>query len=222
MFGASAQAQSTGAGGSLYAARDEGEICWRAARGAAREAGVPTDLLIAVGLTESGRTLEDGRAVIWPWTVATQEGGAFFATRAEAQRAVEGHLADGRTVVDVGCMQINYHWHRDGFASVAEMLDPEANARYAARHLRELHDRHGDWASAAARYHSGDRVRGRLYADKVDANRAFADAAFRQDAAPRRLDLFVNGARKPLHGGVALNQTPEPILPGFSAADASG
>ena len=63
----------------------------------------------------------------------------------------------GIKLIDLGCMQINHHYHnpRRNFESPAHMLDPALNVEYAARFLRELRDREGDWTRAVARYHAG-------------------------------------------------------------------
>jgi soluble lytic murein transglycosylase-like protein len=45
-------------------------------------------------------------------------------------------------------------YHPTAFATIADALDPVANARYAARFLHELRDRFGDWERAAGAYHS--------------------------------------------------------------------
>jgi soluble lytic murein transglycosylase-like protein len=58
-------------------------------------------------------------------------------------------------LIDVGCMQINHHYHARHFASVEEMLDPARNVEYGARFLKELYAREGSWTMAVARYHAG-------------------------------------------------------------------
>ena len=45
-------------------------------------------------------------------------------------------------------------WHGEAFASLRRMLDPDANARYAARFLRDLRAETGSWLAAAGLYHS--------------------------------------------------------------------
>lgn len=52
-------------------------------------------------------------------------------------------------------MQINHHFHREKFTSVEEMIAPRSNVNYAARFLKELHKREGNWTMAVARYHAG-------------------------------------------------------------------
>lgn len=61
----------------------------------------------------------------------------------------------GAKLIDLGCMQINHHFHGENFSSPAEMLDPRRNVEYAARFLRNLHNKHETWTMAVARYHAG-------------------------------------------------------------------
>ena len=58
-------------------------------------------------------------------------------------------------MIDVGCMQINHHYHSAHFASLAAMFDPALNIDYAARFLRELRQREQTWTMAVARYNAG-------------------------------------------------------------------
>ena len=58
-------------------------------------------------------------------------------------------------VIDLGCMQINQHYHGEHFASIEAMFDPKQNVDYAARFLARLHARHETWSMAVARYHAG-------------------------------------------------------------------
>ncbi len=70
-------------------------------------------------------------------------------------QAFEIARREGRQLIDMGCMQINHHFHGENFSSAQEMLDPRRNVEYAAKFLRNLHDRHETWTMAVARYHAG-------------------------------------------------------------------
>ncbi len=104
---------------------------------------------MAVSVVETGR---DARP--WPWTVNLGGEGHWLETPAAAEALVVENLAQGRTNIDIGCFQLNYHWHSEAFASVADMLDPARNALYAAEYLSQHHAATNDWATAAAAYHS--------------------------------------------------------------------
>lgn len=129
--------------------------CRAAIKAAERTAGIPDNLLSAIGLVESGRTDPiTGVRQSWPWTVNVAGQGYFFNTAAEAVDAVQSWQARGVQSLDVGCMQVNLMYHSKAFASLEEAFDPIANADFASRFLRELFWRTNDWRKAAAAYHS--------------------------------------------------------------------
>lgn len=128
-------------------------LCDRAiVRGSAR-AGIPTMVLNAISLTETGRML-GGRFRPWPWAINREGKGHWFASRDAALAFAKASLAEGRTSFDIGCFQINYRWHGDRFPSLEAMFDQDQGAEYAARFLRDLHSELGTWSAAAGAYHS--------------------------------------------------------------------
>ncbi len=117
---------------------------------AADRYGIPAGILYAVGLTETGNkgSLQANALNI--------EGKAVFArSRSEALAAFGKARGEGKTLIDLGCMQINHRYHGSHFRSVGDMLDPRQNVDYAARFLVNLHARHETWSMAVARYHAG-------------------------------------------------------------------
>jgi len=134
--------------------------------GAAAEAafGVPSGLLLAIGRVETGRYSQAlGRVAPWPWAVDVAGTGALFPNRSEALAVARGAVAAGQRNVDLGCFQVNLGAHPQAFTSLRQALDPMANASYAARFLVALHARLGDWAAAAAAYHSETAALGAPY-----------------------------------------------------------
>ena len=95
--------------------------------------------------------------------------GRYFASKQAAIRAVEQMRRRGITAIDVGCLQVNLHYHPDAFARLQAALDPAMNADYAGRFLRRLHGQTGDWRQAVARYHSATPSLGQPYQRKVFA-----------------------------------------------------
>lgn len=79
----------------------------------------------------------------------------FALSRSAAISAFQAARRDGVKLIDLGCMQINHHYHAEHFRSVEDMLDPRSNVDYAARFLLKLHARHETWSMAVARYHAG-------------------------------------------------------------------
>lgn len=95
-------------------------------------------MLYAVGLTESGR-----KDSLQPHAMNIG-GKAYFADGvADALVQFEAARKRGISLIDIGCMQINHHFHGDQFPSVAAMFDPHANVDYAARFLKSLRSREG-------------------------------------------------------------------------------
>jgi soluble lytic murein transglycosylase-like protein len=124
--------------------------CEREILAAAAKYDIPAGILYSVGLTETGR-----KGSLQPYAMNI-EGKAFFGRdRQDALQAFEKARASGAKLIDLGCMQINHHFHRDQFASTAEMFDPRKNVEYAAAFLSRLHARHETWTMAVARYHAG-------------------------------------------------------------------
>lgn len=125
-------------------------VCEREMTRAAAHYQVPLGVLYAVGMTETGR-----KGSLQPYAMNI-EGRAHFANSAdEALRVFAAERSRGARLIDLGCMQINHHYHGDRFGSVETMLDPGQNVDYAARFLRELRRREGNWTMAVARYHAG-------------------------------------------------------------------
>ncbi len=156
------------------------DLCLLAAQDASRLSGVPLSVLLAVTLTETGRT-EGGATRPWPWTVNMEGKGHWFATQEEALAFAEGRRAQGSESFDVGCFQINWRWHGENFVSVEQMFDPLANASYAAGFLKTLHQETGDWSAAAGAYHSRTPEYATRYRGRFDAFRAAATAAGADD-----------------------------------------
>jgi soluble lytic murein transglycosylase-like protein len=124
--------------------------CEREMLRAARERNVPVNVLYAVSLTETGR---GGK--LDPFAINVEGKAAFSRTRAEAIDKVQRARARGAKLIDIGCMQINHHFHGAKFSSLAEMFEPARNVDYGARFLIELKQREGSWTKAVARYHAG-------------------------------------------------------------------
>jgi hypothetical protein len=135
------------------ASDDAATLCEWAATAAAETSGVPTDILRALTLTETGRRVQ-GVLRPWPWAINQGGDGQWFASRDQMLAHAQNLIASGVTNFDIGCFQLNYRWHAQGFASLDDMADPVQNARYAAHYLLAKYQITGDWGAAAAAYHS--------------------------------------------------------------------
>jgi hypothetical protein len=135
---------------------------------AERENGIPPQLLGAISQVESGRRDPlTGEMRPWPWAVNAAGQGYFYDTKIEAIAAVLAMQARGIQSIDVGCGQINLVHHPNAFPNLDVAFDPLANATYAARFLKLLFIRTGDWNRAAAAYHSATPKLGAEYQQKV-------------------------------------------------------
>ncbi|WP_404381523.1 murein transglycosylase [Caenispirillum salinarum] len=170
------------------------DLCRAATTREETRATMPDNLLTAISLVESGRWDKARQArVAWPWTVMAEGRGRYLPSKQAAIAEVKQLQARGVRNIDVGCMQVNLHWHGDAFGSLEEALDPAANAAYAARFLTELHMETGDWDVAAAWYHSRTPERADYYSGKVQVALAElegspAGGGSGLDAAPARPD----------------------------------
>lgn len=203
--------------------------CEVAARIAAREQGIPEQLMLAITLAETGRSI-DGAQRAWPWAVHSMGQGHWFRSGAEAVKHVEAAIAGGTSNIDIGCFQLNIRWHRAGFTTLDQMFEPLANARYAARFLAGLQQEAGSWEAATGLYHSrtptlAERYRARVAAiltgPGTPATQALVTAAPRgQRITPARP---LRSSASPAPGGargslISLHAGARPIAAGPRAA----
>jgi soluble lytic murein transglycosylase-like protein len=124
--------------------------CEREIQAAATKYGIPEGILYSVGLTETGR-----KGSLSPLAMNIEGKAYFAASMQDAMATFSAAKSRGAKLIDIGCMQINHHFHGENFSSAQEMFDPRLNVEYAAKFLRSLHDRHDTWTMAVARYHAG-------------------------------------------------------------------
>ena len=129
---------------------ETGTPCEAQISGAAQRYNIPLAVFYAVGLVETG-----GRNGLRPYTLNIEGRSSFNDSLADALRVFDAARKTGARLIDIGCMQINFRWHGDKFASVSDMFDPARNVDYAARFLRDLKAREGTWTLAVARYNAG-------------------------------------------------------------------
>lgn len=154
-------------------------ICESAAQQASAETGVPLDVMRTITRLETGR----GKgADPWPWTVNHAGNGSWFQTEDDARSFVFSQVKRGESNLDIGCFQINYRWHADGFRSLDDMFNPTLNALYAARFLSQLYHEFGNWTDAAGAYHSRTPQFAELYKSKF--SRLRSSVALLEPVAP--------------------------------------
>ena len=140
-----APAAPTGYGGAAPVRSCEAQVAV-----AAKRYDIPLAVFYSVGLLETG-----GRNGLQPYAMNIEGRASSNPTLEAALATFEAAHRRGASLIDIGCMQINYRWHGDKFSSVTEMFDPARNVDYAARFLRELKQREKTWTLAVARYNAG-------------------------------------------------------------------
>ena len=120
---------------------------------AAQRAGIPSTVLYAVALQESG-IRRNGRIVPWPWSLNVAGQSRRFTTRADACAGLQQAMrATPHTRIDAGLGQINLGYHQQRYVSPCDLLDPYRNLAIAAEILKEQHTAGEDWLLAIGRYH---------------------------------------------------------------------
>ncbi len=124
--------------------------CEREMTRAAARTGVPLNVLYSVGLTETG-----SRGELSPYDMNIDGQAVHSTGLAEAMARFAQAKGRGAKLIDIGCMQINHHWHGSDFSSLSDMFDPARNVEYAASFLKALRAEEGNWTLAVARYNAG-------------------------------------------------------------------
>ncbi|MBB6366671.1 soluble lytic murein transglycosylase-like protein [Xanthomonas sacchari] len=120
---------------------------------AAAQSGVPSSVLYAVALQESGTRLR-GRLLPWPWTLNVAGTPQRHATRVDACLALRRALRDTPAErIDVGLGQVNAGYHAHRVQQPCALLNPYRNLGIAAEILHEQHRPGEDWLAAVGRYH---------------------------------------------------------------------
>ena len=120
---------------------------------AAQRAGIPSTVLYAVALQESG-VRRNGRIVPWPWSLNVAGQSHRYATRADACAGLQQAIrATPHTRIDAGLGQINLGYHQQRYSTACDLLDPYRNLAIAAEILHEQHTPGEDWLLAIGRYH---------------------------------------------------------------------
>ncbi len=137
----------------------------------ATEHGIPAGLFYAIALAESGKTLasKSGRRP-WPWTLNIAGNGVYFNSRWEAWRALEQSLRAGQDSVDIGLMQVNWHFHQGRLGNTWLALDPTHNLSVGADILKDCYKKRRDWWASVGCYHApSDKPRAKRYRARVVA-----------------------------------------------------
>lgn len=129
--------------------------CTQAGNAAESAGALPTNMLVSIGMVESGRADPlTGHITPWPWTVNIDGAGHYFASKQDAVAFTRLAQSSGAGDIDVGCFQVSLNYHPGAFPDLETAFDPAANAAYAAQFLNQLKGVTGNWNTAIADYHS--------------------------------------------------------------------
>jgi hypothetical protein len=143
-------------------------LCQKQTRGFETVLSIPTHLLTAISLAESGKWDQESKALsAWPWTVMAEGKGHYMPSKQHAIAKVAQLLTKGVKNIDVGCMQINLFYHPKAFEDLNAAFDPERNVGYAANFLAAINQLTQSWPQAAANYHSTTTSKNQKYLNKV-------------------------------------------------------
>ncbi|WP_198144908.1 transglycosylase SLT domain-containing protein [Pseudorhodobacter aquimaris] len=145
--------------------------------------------------------------------------GDWFADAPSAISYVNGLIEQGTRNIDVGCFQLNLHWHGKAFPNIETMFSPRENALYAAQFLQRLYTETGDWRQAVGHYHSRKAPRAQAYVSRLEtlfethlaaSQPARHPPARKANPVPSRYGLV--GARGPL---INMGRTSRPVIGGL-------
>ncbi len=128
---------------------------------------LPKNMLRAIALVESGRTIAPNVRIAWPWTINVDGKGHMYHSKSQAIQAVKDLMNKGKKSIDVGCMQINLKQHPEAFSNLDSAFDPHTNVSYAVKFLKRLYDNSQDWLKSIGHYHSKTEKYGSAYQEKV-------------------------------------------------------
>jgi soluble lytic murein transglycosylase-like protein len=113
--------------------------------------GVPSDILYAIALVESGRKI-NGTNAPWPWTLNIEGKAYYFDSREAMFQKVMAAITDKLTI-DIGLMQTNWHWKYEHLGSPWKATEPLYNVKTGCQILKRHFDKTGDWWIAVGKYH---------------------------------------------------------------------
>lgn len=128
----------------------DGDECTEQAVAVERERDVPSGLLHAMALAESG---QDGKP--HPYAIRIGRKSFYPPSEQQALKLLRGKRGKLDRKANVGCMQLSLAGYGWTFAPPERILDPGANMRMAAEYLVDWKEAYGSWSAALARYQGG-------------------------------------------------------------------
>ncbi|CAO3421261.1 hypothetical protein [Azospirillum doebereinerae] len=141
------------------------ESCVTHAVEAEQKLNIPSGMLVAIALAESG---QDGAP--HPFAMSLQGRPYFARSVGDAAKHLRDHRGQLRSNTYVGCMQLSLASHRGQFQPVEKIVQPRDNVFYAGQLLVRFHGEEGNWKTALARYNGGSTHRSQAYVCKIWQN----------------------------------------------------
>ena len=113
---------------------DPWQVCLSNSYQAERDNDIPSFLLTAIAIVESGRTHpETGVATPWPWSINANGKSYYLDSKREAIATVKRLRSRNIKSIDVGCMQVNLLHHEDAFTDLEAGL--QSGFKHAIRRI---------------------------------------------------------------------------------------
>jgi len=138
------------------------ESCVTHAVEAEQKLNIPSGMLVAIALVESG---QDGAP--HPFAMSLQGRPYFARSVGDAAKHLRDHRGQLRSNTYVGCMQLSLASHRGQFQPVEKIVQPRDNVFYAGQLLVRFHGEEGNWKTALARYNGSSPHRSQAYVCKI-------------------------------------------------------
>ena len=132
-------------------------------------AGVESEILYAIALTESGTSFRGMRKYgPWPWAMNISNQPRFYSSREAARKVLAQEVAKGNRQIAVGMWQIHLRYNSHYVEDPLDLIDPVTNLYVAAMVLRDCGTRYNTVRDLLSCYHSGDvDEAGERYAERV-------------------------------------------------------
>jgi len=138
------------------------ESCVTHAVEAEQKLGIPSGMLVAIALVESG---QDGAP--HPFAMSVQGRPYYARNVSDAARHLRDHRGQLRSNTYVGCMQLSVASHRGEFQPLEKIVEPRDNVFYAGQLLVRFHGEEGNWKTALTRYNGSSGRRAQAYVCKI-------------------------------------------------------
>lgn len=122
--------------------------CFKIIRDAEIKHGIPRDLLYSIAYVESRAR---------PWAVYANGKGKYFTSLNKAHKFIQDKQEEGTENLFVGCMQLCVKSHGRKFQKIQDILDPEKNIYFAAKLLKQLYKKFGNWEDAVKYYNASTK-----------------------------------------------------------------